>query len=151
MAGCFSVGVKNEGGKHVSAQDELPTGSLRHLKPRLGPDSISQVTIVEGWSTAGWNGLGTGGDGWGVEGVWMCARLRMFSLLLNRSVFLAVRPTVRPPRISLFLPQRFPKSLERMCVHANPRLKGPYVCECPCVAPLTFTHSDPFICGLAPR
>lgn len=44
--GVFSVCVKNEGGKHVFAQDELPTGSLRHLKPHLRPDAISQLMTV---------------------------------------------------------------------------------------------------------
>lgn len=52
----------------------------------------------------------------------------------------------------------FFKPLARMCVHANTPLKGALcthvcarLCVCPRVAPLTFAHSDPFICGLAPR
>lgn len=70
----------------------------------------------------------------------MCARLRMFPLLLNHPLFLTVRLTVRPPHIRLFLPQHFLKSLERMCVHANLNLKGPYAPMCVCVCVPGWRH-----------
>lgn len=62
----------------------------------------------------------------------MCARLRMFSQLLNHPLSLSPHLAVPSPRISLFSLWRFFffKSLARMCVHANTRLKGPYAPMC---------------------
>lgn len=102
---CYWRGVflpaRNEGGKHVSAQDELPTGSLRHLESASGPrrdvSSDDSGGMEHSWPK--W----TADQG----GVWMCARLRMFSQLLNRPLSLSFHLAVPSPCISLFLLRRF--------------------------------------------
>lgn len=136
IGGCFSVGARNEGGKRVCSR-RAPIGNLSHLQPTSGQSKISQVMIVEGWSTAGWNGLQMRD---------MCCEFAaLHHRLLSRCFHVAVHQRVTC--ISLFWSGVVEIS-RRMCVHANARLKGPYapVCTCACICvarwlPLTVIHS----------